>query len=120
MALTRGFHQALAKFPFLSEDLGQQPTKLYELVPIQPTLDGYHNVSGYICGGAVIPEPTEVPRTTQQHPKDAAISLEPAGVQPIVCQANFPADITAQLVSWGNQEGQVTNSDLELAGRLIY
>ena len=81
---------------------------------------GYHNASRYICGGAVLPEPTEVPRTTQQHPKAAAISLDPAGVQPIVCQANFPADITAQLVSWGNPEGQVTNSDLDLEGSVIH
>ena len=120
VALTRGVHQALANFQCLAEDLGQQPTQLYEIVLIQPMMYGYHNASRYICGGSVLPEPTEVPRTTQQHPKSAAISLEPAGVHPIVYQANFPADITAQLVSWGNQEGQVTNSDLELAGRFIY
>ena len=29
-------------------------------------------------------------------------------------------DITAQLVSWGNPEGQVTNSDLELLGSVLH
>ena len=106
VALTRGAHQALANFQCLAEDLGQQPTQLNEIAMIQYMLDGYHKVSRYICGEAVLPELTEVPRTTQQHPIATAIPLEPAGVQPIVCQANFPADITSQLVSWGNPEGR--------------
>ena len=33
---------------------------------------------------------------------------------------NFTAYITTQLVYWGNPEGQVTNSDLELAGSVLY
>ena len=32
----------------------------------------------------------------------------------------FPPDITDQLVSWDNPEGQVTNSDLDLAGSVIH
>ena len=26
---------------------------MYELVPLRPTVDGYHDVSGYMCGGVV-------------------------------------------------------------------
>ena len=33
--------------------------------------------------------------------------------------APFPAEITAKLVYWGNPESQVTNSELELADRVI-
>ena len=64
--------------------------------------------------------PTWVPRNPQPHPSSAATYPEPAGAHPIVRQANFPADITAGMVSWGNPEGQVTNSNLELAGRVLH
>ena len=33
---------------------------------------------------------------------------------------NFPGDITAQLVSWGNLEYQVTNSDLDLVVSMLH
>ena len=55
LALTSGFHQALADFQWLVEYLIRCPTRLYELVPIQPKTDGYHNASGYIFGGGSTP-----------------------------------------------------------------
>ena len=33
---------------------------------------------------------------------------------------HFPADITAHLVFWDNLEGQVANSDLDLAGNMLH
>ena len=54
LTLTRGVHQALAEFHLLTEDLSKYPTSLYELMPIHPTMDVYHNASGYMCGGAVL------------------------------------------------------------------
>ena len=103
LALFRGVHQVLADFQWLAEDLGRRTTWLYEIVPLHTTLDGYHNAYWYMCGGAVLPGPTAVPRTSQQQPSAAATSPEPAGEHPILWRANFTADITDQLVSWGNQ-----------------
>ena len=68
----------------------------------------------------MLPEPTVVPRTPQHQPIAAATSSEPTGSHPIVWQAHFTTYITGQLVSWGNPEGQVTNSDLELAVSVIH
>ena len=62
--LDRFFHQAIADFQWLEEDLIKRPTRLYKLVPLQPTQDGYQNDSGYMCGGAVLLGPTMVPRTS--------------------------------------------------------
>ena len=104
VSLTRGVHQALADFRCLVEDLSKRPTRLSEIIPLQPTLDGYHNAPGYMCGGALIPGPKAVPRTHQLQPSAAATSPEPTGAHPIVWRARFPADITAQLVSWVNQK----------------
>ena len=63
VVLTRGVQQALADFRWISEDLSKFPTILYELVPIQPILDRYHDASGYMWGEAVLPGPMEVLRT---------------------------------------------------------
>ena len=68
----------------------------------------------------MLPGPTTVIRNLQQHPRAASISLDPKGAQPIKWRALFPADIKTQLVSWGNPEDQVTNSDLELVGSVIH
>ena len=78
---------------------------------------GYHGASGHMCGEEVLPGPTVAPRTPQQYPSTMSTSLEPAGAQPIIRRAHFTAYITSQLVSCGNREGQVTNSDLENWGK---
>ena len=88
---------------------------MYELVPLHPTTDGYHNASGLMCEWSVLPGPMAVPWTPQLQPSSAATSPEPAGAHTIVLWAHFLADITRQLVSWVNPEVQVTNSDLYLA-----
>ena len=64
--LTRGIHQALEEFRWLAEDLSKRPTRLYAIVPFQPTLDGYHDASGSMYRGAVLPGLTAVPCTPQQ------------------------------------------------------
>ena len=120
VTLSRGFHQALVDFLYLAEDLSKRPTRLYEILPLQPTLDGYHDASGYMCEGEVILGPMAVPRTPQPQPRATATSPETVGVHPIVRQAHFTTDVTSQLVSWGNLEGQVTNSDLDLAVRVFH
>ena len=120
MAITRGAHQALTDSWWLAEDLSKCPTRLYEIVPLQPTLDNYINDSRYMCGGAVLPGPTTVSRTPQLQPSAATTSPETAYAHPIVRWAHFLADITVQLVSWGKSEVQVTNSELELASRLLH
>ena len=116
---TKGVHQAHAEFLWLTEDLGRHPTRLYELVPLHSTLDGYPDASGYMCGGSVLLGPTAVPWIPQPHPSAATTSLESAGSHPIVRRSYFTAKITARLVFCSNQEGQVTNSELELADRVI-
>ena len=82
--LTRGVHQALLEFCWIVEDLGRQPTIMYELIPLQPMLDGHHESTGYMSGGEVLPGTTVVPWNPQHHPSPATTYLEPAGAHPIV------------------------------------
>ena len=54
LTLTRGVHQSLAEFHLLTEDISICPTRMYELIPIHPTMGVYHYTVGYMCGGAVL------------------------------------------------------------------
>ena len=73
-----------------------------------------------MCVWAVLLGPKEAPLTPQPQPNAEATPPEPTVAHPIIWPAHFTADITAELVSWGNPEGQATNSDLELAGRVLH
>ena len=52
--LTKGIHQALAYLLWLSQYLDRHITRLYELVPLQPTIDEYHDAFGYGYGWSVL------------------------------------------------------------------
>ena len=61
VALTRGIHQALADFRWLAEDLGQLTTRLYELVPLQTTLDAITMHMGVCVEGQYSGDPLRCP-----------------------------------------------------------
>ena len=63
IALTPGVHAILQEFRELSDQLELRPTRLYELVPLQPTLIGDHDAAGPGAGGVWFPTPTAVPRS---------------------------------------------------------
>ena len=62
VTLSTGVHEALEDFKWLAEDVAKRPTQMYELISLRPTKDGYHNASGYMCGGVVLLGPTDIPR----------------------------------------------------------
>ena len=97
-----------------------RPTRLYELVPLHTTLDGYHDASNHMRVGEVLPGPTAVPWTLQLQPSAANKTLDPTEAHPIFWCAQFPKDLSVSLVSWENPTNQVTNSDLELAVTMIH
>ena len=82
VTLSPGVHDALDDFKWLAEDVAKRPTRMYELVPLRPTVDGYHNASGYMCGGVVLPGPTATPRTLPPQPSAARPSPNPTGGAP--------------------------------------
>ena len=93
---------------------------MYELVPLRPTVDGYHDASVYVCGGVVLLGPTATTRTLPPQPSAARPSPKPTGAHPIVWCMPFPKDIVESLVSWTNPHRTVNNSELELAGGGVY
>ena len=74
VTLTQGVHEALANFQLLAEDMASRPTRLFELVPLTPTLNGYHDSSGRMCGVVVLPGPSAVPNVLQKQPSAALSS----------------------------------------------
>ena len=57
VAMSKGVHEALVDFSWLAENLANRPTCIYKLVPLRPTVDGYHNAYGYMCGSVLLPGP---------------------------------------------------------------
>ena len=102
VTLSPGVHDALDDFKWLAEDVAKRPTRMYKLVPLRPTVDGYHDASGYMCGGVVLPGPTSPPQTLLPQPSAARPSPTPTGEHPIVWRMPLPKDITESLVSWTN------------------
>ena len=58
--LTKSLHQALEYLYWLDKYLERHPTRLCELITLHPTLDGYRNMSGHICGGEFLTGATAV------------------------------------------------------------
>ena len=93
---------------------------MYELVLLQPTVDGYHNASGYMCVSVVLPGPTAITRILPPQPSAARPPLNPNGAHPIVWRMPLPKDIVDSLVNWTKPQGTVNNSELELVGGVIH
>ena len=83
VTLTRGVHTNLSELRWLSEDLANHPTCIYEVNP-PPTVDGYHCASGTMCGRVILLGLNTVTQEMQaQHSTDLP-SSEPASPYPIV------------------------------------
>ena len=104
--LSKGVHDAMDDFRLLHQDLRRRPTCLYELVLLTPTLVGAHDASGHGAGGVWLPADHAIPRTQQQ-------------THPIVWRMSFPKHVQQKLSSFKNPTGEITNSDLELAGSVL-
>ena len=83
---------------FLRDTIGS-PTRCKNLVTGWPDYVGITDASGHGLGGVIIGENKAVP--------------------PVVFRLQWPADITASIVSDDNPNGTITNSDLEMAGLLM-
>ena len=116
VTLTGGVHEALADFQWLAKDMASRPNCLFELVPLIPTLDEYHDSSGRMYGGVVLPGTSAVPCVLQKQPSAALPSKEILSVHSIFWRAPYPQDIVDRLVTYKDPRGDINNSDLELAG----
>lgn len=75
------------------------PTLCRELVPGHPDYIGVKDALGHGVGGVIVSEGMACPPTVFRMP--------------------WPDDIKADLVSFANPKGRITNSDLEFAGMLL-
>jgi hypothetical protein len=129
--LSRGVHDCLDDFRWISNDLASRPTRLYEIVPqTHPELLGAQDACGYGMGGVWFPVSPELKSRPTASPSaanetrvdhDSCSPLASSRDQgPILWRARFQPDIIEDLVSFDNPLGQVTNSDLELAATIAH
>ena len=100
LRITPAMRDQLSDFEHLAATLHARPTELGELVPDHPIAVGPHDASGLGMGGAWLPATTR------------------SNLSPTLWRAQFPPHIQSRLVSHSNPHGDITNSDLELAGLL--
>ena len=108
IALRKGVHAALQDFRWMQADISNRPTRIAEIIPLNPCAKGYHDASGQGAGGVWFCNPELCPRQGTQP------------TQPLVWRLQWPHDILSNLVTTSNPHGSVTNSDLELAGGLLH
>lgn len=117
--LTPLVHQVLGDFRELYHQLPQRPTRLPELVPLTPTLHGTHDAAGHGMGGVWFPTATTHHRSLRLRDQQNRRSI-PTRPAPVVWRLPFPQDIQDRLVSFDNPGGDITNTDLELAGSIMH
>jgi hypothetical protein len=108
LALDKVVHDALEDFRWMQENISTHPTRIAKVVPFPPVAEGHHNASRPGVGGIWFPCPHLAPR------------LGFTSTQPLVWQHQWPDLISSLLVTADNPHGSITNSDLELAGRLLH
>jgi hypothetical protein len=106
--LNRAVHDQLADLEFLTQSLGDRPTRIAEIVPTEPTHVGACDAARPGMGGVWVPPPP------------SASSLPSETIPPMVWRESFPRNIQDSLVSFANPHGSITNSDLELAGVICH
>ena len=97
--ITPQLRQALRDWSSLLRRIGSRPTNVLELIAKLPNYISYVDASGFGVGGVWIHGSSDIPHT--------------------VWRREWPADITKRLVSTSNPKGDITNSDLEMAGVLL-
>lgn len=94
--LSPALHDFLDDIRWIVQDLSNRPTRIAELFPSDPSVLQATDAAAAGMGGVIFQE--EAP--------------------PLLWRCPFPPDIQAQVVSWDNPKGNLTNSDLELAGTI--
>eukprot|EP00804_Cyclotella_cryptica_P027344 CCRYP_016217-RA/>CCRYP_016217-RA protein AED:0.34 eAED:0.34 QI:0/-1/0/1/-1/1/1/0/129 len=103
--LNKGVHHALDFGG--CDNIASRPTRIAELVPLDPAAEGHHDASGSGVGGIWFPSATLVSRSGYH------------SLKPLLWRHQWP-DYIKQLVTEVNPNGTITNSDLELAGGLLH
>eukprot|EP00804_Cyclotella_cryptica_P029635 CCRYP_019021-RA/>CCRYP_019021-RA protein AED:0.08 eAED:0.21 QI:0/-1/0/1/-1/0/1/0/359 len=106
--LNKGVHHALEDFRWMHDNIASRPTRIAELVPLDPAAEGHHDASGSGVGGIWFPSATLVSRSGYH------------SLKPLLWRHQWPDYIKQRLVTEVNPNGTITNSDLELAGGLLH
>jgi hypothetical protein len=103
LRLTSVVHDFLADLKLLASDVASRPTMIDEIIPSRiPDVVSACDAAGVGMGGVHF------------------VPLDSGDVIPLVWRAPFPRNIQRRLVSFANPNGDITNSDLELAGNLTH
>lgn len=104
--LSKALHGFLEDIRRLALDLGNRPTRMREIIPTALAIAGTTDACQQGMGGVFF-APVPLANGSFIH-------------QAFVWRHRFPTDIQQRMVSWENPQGDITNSDLELAGTVAH
>ena len=64
ISLKKGVHQSIDDFKWMLTDINARPTRIAEIVPLQPLALGFHDASGKGAGGVWFPSDSLTPRNS--------------------------------------------------------
>ena len=108
VSLRKGGYHALEAFRWMLDNIANRPTRIAELVSfLLLSAEGYHDASGGGAGGIWFPTPH----------LDHCEGYER---KPVIWRLQWPQHVIDRLVTDKNPNGNISNSDLELAGGLLH
>ena len=84
VTLSKVVHEALVDLRWLAENVSNLPTRIYKIVPLRPTVNGYHDASSYMCGSVVLLGSTVILQILPSQPSTARPPPNPIAAHPIV------------------------------------
>ena len=97
--INKSMVQSSIDFTYIMNHIAAQPSKARNLVPNMPSFVGPHDASKLGAGGVWYGGTKRLP--------------------PTVWRVEWPKEVKDSLISEHNLKGQITNSDLELAGQIL-
>ena len=107
VSLQKGVHHALEDFRWMLDNIASRPTRIAELVSLLLLAEGHHGASGKGAGGIWFPAPHLDHWEGHEH-------------KPVLWRLQWPQNVIDRLVTDDNPSGDISNSDLELAGGLLH
>jgi len=121
--LTKHVHDQLDDLRWMAQQLTERPTRLAEIIPMEAQYVGTCDAAGAGMGGVWLPDSGDLTTVPARNLVGALPHrrLRPVAAHPpILWRHQFPQHIRDNLVSSTNPSGAITNSDLELAGRIAH
>ena len=114
-------YQAIDDFRWMAKHISFHPTRIEELVPLDPSVTRAHDTEymgtwGVFFAADHLDTRDHDPTTMPTSPEQSGSLIH----HPVVWRTRFPSVVQKKMITYENPCGTITNSDLELSGRILH